>query len=98
MKLIVTIPANKKGKWKLFWSGKGKHFFNPNTLYSGIERRLLASANKEKLAIRVKEGNYTANETLASTDSKYLLYSLSCFLEDYLSKESLKRHLKQWMK
>lgn len=96
MKIIITIPEDKKSKWKLYWSGKGKHFYNANTLYNGIVRRLLGSRLKEKMAIKVKEGKDTANETLTSFDKKYLLYTLSCFLEDYLSKETLKKAVKEY--
>ena len=96
MKIIVTIPT--KGKWKLKWSGKGKHFQSVATLYNGIERRLLnhslGSQKQEKLVISVKYPDGTANESLASNDRRYLLFTLACFLEDSLSEDTLKTKYK----
>ena len=91
MKIRITVPVNKSDKWKMSWPGYGKHFLRADTLLNGMERRFLGSAKWEKLALTVKYTDGTFNETLGSTDAGYLLYTLSCFLEDYLSDETLKR-------
>jgi hypothetical protein len=91
MKIKVKVPEKEGGKWKVFWPGYGKHFLRADTLFNGIERRLLRRANEEKLAIVVDYGNHTFNETLMSEDAHYLLYTFACFLEDYLSVETLAR-------
>ena len=96
-KIIITVPQKEKDKWKLHWSGKGKQFISATTLLNGIERRLLRLANKEKLAIRVKYTKDTDNETISSQNASYLLYATSCFLDDFLSKEVLKRIRKQYL-
>jgi len=96
-KITISVPQKEKDKWKLHWSGKGKHFISATTLFLGIERRLLRLANKEKLAIRVKYTKDTFNETIPSQNALYLLYATSCFLEDYLSRSILGRIRKQYL-
>lgn len=63
---------------------------NVTILYGAIERYLQPRAMKEKTKIVVKYGKTTSNETIASTDKKYLLYAAGCFLEDYMTKDMQK--------
>jgi len=92
-KIKVNVPL--KGKWKVsMGKSHGKHRANANTAFSLIERRLLASRLNKKIEITVKYTNHTTNKTLASFNKNYLLYALSCFLEDYLSPNILKKYEK----
>ena len=95
MKIIVKVPETSN-KWKLHWAGFGKHFTRADTLINGIERRLLRTAKDKKLSILVKYDKDSSNESLASLNPAYLLYTLSCFLEDYLSAETLRRIEKKY--
>jgi hypothetical protein len=40
-----------------------------------------------KTCVKVKYSDRSTNESLASSDARYLLFTLGCFLEDYLSKQ-----------
>ena len=94
-KIIVTIPK-KNEKWKLSGVGtRNKGFASPSSLYNWIERRFHVPRLKEKMAIRVKYMDST-NESLSSDNSNYLLYTLACFLKDYLSKEMLEIKYKKY--
>ena len=90
MKIRIYTPK-EKGKWR-FKIGEGglRSRANVNTLYNALEGRLPSLVDKEKLAIMVKYDIGT-NETLKSQDTHYLLYSLGCFLEDYLSPITMRR-------
>lgn len=96
MNRIIVGIAGKGEKWKLHWKGYGKHFVRADTLFAGIERRLSGSRKTEKLAIRIKVGRDTTNESLSSSSREYLLYTLGCFLEEHLSKLTLKRIKKKY--
>lgn len=82
---------NEKGKFKLQSRGnlKGRQLLTAAGLLASLERALLRKGLKEKTSIVVKEYIHPSfvniNETLPSTDARYLLYTASCFLEDYLS-------------
>lgn len=71
----------------------------PSLVYTLIERRLnklLGSDGGPNWAEKVNYGD-GANVSLGSTDKNYLLYTLSCFLEDYLSKATLSRAERQYI-
>jgi hypothetical protein len=95
MKYIsITVPKTNKDKWMFSITGRnnGKTRANVHTLFNQIEKYLhpLSSTLKEKHAVRV---NYDdgINVSLSSTDPKYLIYVMSCFLEDHLSEIVLRR-------
>lgn len=95
MKVTIKIPKSEKDKWVVSF-GKGIRKRNSaSVILNAIERYLQPHAKKEKIAIKVLEYNGTiwenVNESLASQDANYLLYVTSCFLEDYLSHEVLRR-------
>ena len=96
-KITISVPQKESKKWKLSF-GKGERKRNSaSVIFLAIEKRLQARAIKEKLAIRVKYTKDTDNETIPSQNAPYLLYSASCFLEDFLSKKVLKRIRKQYL-
>jgi hypothetical protein len=95
MKIIIKLPNKKINKFRLQKYGvKGRRYLRAISLLNALSRYKL----KEKTLIAVKELSTTRyeviNETVASTNLKYLLYTTSCFLEDYLSAEMLKKFAK----
>jgi hypothetical protein len=95
MKYIsITVPKTNKDKWKLSITGRnnGKGYSSVNGMFNQIEKyvRSVVPTLKEKHAVRV---NYDdgINVSLSSTDPKYLIYAMSCFLEDHLSDSVLRR-------
>ena len=96
MKIKVKVPQNGD-KWKVAFGSRNYRSRNTATvIFSAIERRLLASPLKEKTSIEVEYDKDTSNETLMSLDARYLLYTLCCFLEDYLEKQFLNQKYKQY--
>src|SRR3990167_10590668 len=82
-RIIIKVPIEKE-KWIISFGPKRYKRRNANTTFSLIERILPRLCEKEKIAIRVKcvDG---INESLLSNNPKYLLFTSSCLLEDYLS-------------
>jgi len=83
--MIITVKVPNNGKsWALsFGHGLG-HKKTCTSVYREIERRLTRKPIKEKLGIRVVYDKEFDNQTLYSTDARYLLFTLACFLEDHL--------------
>ena len=74
---------------------------NAITLFNHVERKIdafLASSERGKTCVRVVYATGGHNESVTSSDRHYLLYALSCFLEDDLSDDVLNRVLKQYEK
>lgn len=87
-KIIISIPT-KKEKFKLsYGKSRGKHFSTIGRLKKSILKLALASRLKEKTAVIVKNGSGILNESLASTDKKYLKLVLNAFLEEYSGKSA----------
>lgn len=101
MKIVIKIPKSEKDKWKLGLGKRPRSMARADTLLNRLERVLSSKLIlKEKIAIKVLEYNdgswENVNESLASQDADYLIYTASCFLEDYLSAEVLKRIEKKY--
>ena len=95
MKIKITVPQKEGDKWMLGYGARPRSMARADTLYNRLERFLLRTKFKEKMAIVVKYGRDSSgkiiNESLLSFDAHYLLYTLACFLEDFLPKQTLKR-------
>lgn len=97
LKLTIKLPINEKGKFKLQSRGnlKGRQFLTAVGLLASLERALLRKELKEKMTIVIKsylDSHFeNINETICSNDRKYLLYCTTCFLEDYISKNSFRK-------
>ena len=104
MKLTIKLPTNEKGKFKLQSKGniEGRQFKTAAGLLGSLGRALLRLKTEEKLAIAIKEcidsHFININESLASNNREYLIYTATCFLEDYLSIKVLKKAEKKWTK
>ena len=87
-KIIVSIPEGKE-KWKISFGGVTPFRRNSAAVaYNTVERKInsfLRTCDNKKTAIIVKYTDSSTNESLDSSDARYLLYSLTCFLEDYLT-------------
>lgn len=98
-KIKITVPKEISGKWTIHWGKGGTRKRSSSTIiFNAIERQLLRSQLKQKIEIVVKYGKDNngeiVNETVPSCDRNYLLYSLLCFLEDYLPKDFMTRKIK----
>jgi hypothetical protein len=94
IKFVIIVPE-KNSLWKINHAKR----VSPELVYRFLERKItksLAVDNDAKIVVEVKYTNHTTNETLKSSDASYLLYTTACFLEDYLSKNSLDRLYKKY--
>jgi hypothetical protein len=94
MRIVIKLPVN--GKFSLSFGHTPRFRKDGTIIFNAIERRLQARGVKEKTAIVVKEGSDTVNESLKSTDARYLLYVAGCFLEEYLSSGVMRRIVRQY--
>lgn len=104
MILTIKLPIKEGARFKLQSRGnfKAKQFKTAIGLLSSMEGLFCPSNSDEKMAVVVKRYIGTTleseNQSLLTTDREYLIYTTSCFLEDFLSKESLVTYLKRWIK
>jgi len=99
-KIIVKLPDERVKKFRLQKRGwASKRYLTATRLVNRLEDGFCLKELEEKTAIVVKEqgsrGFEIINETLASKDTKYLLSCLTCFLEEFLSRETLYGKLKR---
>ena len=94
-RITIKIPRIKENKWSLSFGGSPRLRNSAAVVFNAIERRLLGSWRDYKTCVRIKEwdnGRWeVVNESLASTDANYLIYTMACFLEDYLSEKVMNR-------
>ncbi len=95
MKIISTISKSDK-KWKVSCGHTPSFRKSATYSYKLVLRRFLRTGVKEKISILVKYGKGSSNETIASLDARYLLYTLACFLEGYLNEEYLSQKYKEY--
>ena len=98
--IIIKLPDKRVKKFRLQGNGwKSRRFLRAATLLNRLESVFSRTKLDEKTAIVIKEyiGSHfvNINESLSSNDSKYLLYTLVCFLEDFLSEQTLLNMLKK---
>ena len=104
MKIIIKLPIGEKGKFKLQSRGNipGRQYKTAAGVLEGISRFFSGTGLKEKTSIVVKEYIHTSfenvNETCASNNKEYLIYATTCFLEDFISKPTLRKAEKRWTK
>ncbi len=95
-KIIIKELENN---WQLtMGAGARKH---PRTmvLFNAVERKIksfLASQKGGKTVVKVVYADGGQNESLASKKVGYLLYTLTCFLEDFLSEETLAKKIEKY--
>lgn len=100
-KIFVKLPDPRVKKFRLQREGwKSRRFLKATGILNRLERVFPPNKLKEKTAIVVKEyidsHFVNINETLASKDPKYLLFTLTCFLEDHIEKYTLNRKYKKY--
>lgn len=98
MKIKVNVPQKDGEKWKVSFGHFPSSRKDPVLIFRLIERRLLRTAIREKTSITVNYSKDSSNESLDSLDANYLLYTLSCFLEDYLKWDYQKLLFKKYHK
>lgn len=94
-KITIHIPKTKNQKWSVRKT-KGGGFFRKTgkNTFSALTRLLSSNckaSKKESWGILVVYPDGGKNQTLYSTDKNYLLFAAACFLEDYISKATLRR-------
>ena len=107
-KIIIKYPDEKVDKFRLQRYGKwrGRQYKTAIGLVNGLERLLPQNKLREKTAVVVKKGWYedgkyqheVVNETIDSDNPSYLLYAVSCFLEDELSDASKRKVERRYLK
>ena len=112
-KIIIKLPDQRVNKFRLQRTGwKSRRYTTAPGLLNALERSFPRKGFREKTAIVVKEVGRViktkngkeslhfvgANESLDSTDSKYLLYCAICFLEKHLTKETMMQKTKKYLK
>lgn len=106
-KIVIKYPDEKVNKFRLQRYGRwrGRQYKTAIGLVNGLERLLPQNKLREKTAVQVKEGRYEkgkyeheiTNETVDSDDPSYLLYAVSCFLEDELSDDSKRKAERRYL-
>lgn len=97
-KITITCPS-KTAKWKLA-SGHGgtpKSYDSIGPILKAF-RQLVVPQLREKTCVRVKYDSTYDNTTIPSFNSHYLAYATYCFLEDYLTPQTLTIAEKKWTK
>lgn len=102
MKVIIKLPY-KDGYWRLKIAGiEGRRYVSASGLLGGVKRFLLGTEIEKKTAIVTKRclgtSQETLNETLASNNPNYLMYTTTCFLEDFISPETMRVAESNWLK
>lgn len=101
-KILIKIPKTEKDKWMLGLGARPRSMARCDTLLNRLERELsLWLKVNGKTSIRVKSYNDSHwekdNETLNAESPSYLIYTASCFLEDYLSDKTKNRIEKKYL-
>ena len=85
----ITIQVNKNN-FRLIMVGKRRNYKSAGGVIGVLERLLTHDSRlekKERTALKVDYGQGYTNESLGSKNPYYLLFSILCFLEDYLNQE-----------
>lgn len=101
--ILIRLPSTKhKFQLKCFPLIETRQYLTAIGLLQSTERAWRALESEERIVVKVKRyiGSHltTLNETIASSDREYLVYALSCFLEDYLSPEMLSLYVKRFLR
>lgn len=102
--LIITVPKGKE-KWIATFGGGAFKRATATSMYNFAERKLLQTLKKKRnsasqegaktyVKVRYSDGDY--NQSSTSNDPHYLLFTLACFLEDYLKPELLVKKYKKY--
>jgi len=97
-KIIIKVPEKPGDKFRMGWGARPRSVNSSGPLLNRLERLILRLKVGEKTLIMVKYGKGTSNETLASNDKEYLLYTTACFLEDYSSADSIRESTRRWVR
>ena len=97
MKVKIYIPVSDR--WSVSFGGRKITRNTAYKMFRLMEARLPKMIKKYgKLSVRVIYPDGYDNETIKSDDVPYLVYATSCFIEDYLSEATLKRHAGKWLR
>jgi hypothetical protein len=91
MRIKIKLPQKEGGGWIV---GIGKRKLsrkNATNAFSLAQNAIFRLARKEKTCVLVIYDECCSNETNASSNPHYLVWAVSCFLEDCLSKQILKQ-------
>lgn len=93
-KIMIKVPKTEKEKCLIYKGSGGKPLKRKTITYTfkALERFFARSCEAkadQKLRVLVRYPDKSENESLASTDKNYLLYTTACFLEDFLPKKTL---------
>ena len=100
-RITVKIPKTPTDKWVTHRGGRPLNKKTIGDTFSALKRFFASNSasdvsKKWRVLVRYPDGG--KNETITSNDKNYLLFATACFLEDYLSKETLKRTEKDYFR
>lgn len=95
MLIKVKVPELRE-KWRFSIGSSTKRRNSVAVVYNQIERRLSRLPVKEKTAIRVIYDKPYVNETIKSLDARYLLFCMTCFLEEYMDPNFLRIKMRNY--
>jgi len=90
-----------KNNWQLVMGGAARRHSRIIVLFNTVERKiksLLASQERGKTAVKVVYADGGHNESLNSGNVDYLLYTLTCFLEDFLPEWTFNKKIEKYQK
>lgn len=100
MKIKITIPKTQNDKWTVSFGNGNRKRDSATIIFNAIKTYLRAYRKEEKIAIVINgyidSHLEVLNETLDSADREHLIYTTSCFLEDFLTQETLNKYIKRW--
>ena len=101
--IIVKLPDARHDKFRLKKKGwQGRRYLTAAALLNRLQTVLPLGKTRRKTAVRVVDvqGHHTEtlNESLPSRNAPYLLFTLACFLEDFLSKPVFNKYERAYFK
>jgi len=87
-KITVTLPNKKSPLFKMRYGAGGgiTKRKDPVSIFRRMEKRIISLPRAKKTSVVIKDGVSVINESLTSSNKKYLLWLSLCFLEDNLPK------------
>lgn len=98
-KFIINVPNSENQKWYLSINSARIKRLSIHDLLKAFRNRLaqhLGSCEGQKTCVKVKYDEMYHNETLTSDSLEYLIYATTCFLEDYISSETMRKAEKRY--
>ena len=97
-KIQIKVPKKEGDKFSIGWGARPRPMHSAATILNRLQRLLVELKHGDKTSVIVKYGKGIHNETIRSNDVEYLVYTTTCFLEDYLPRYHMIRAEKRYQK